>query len=142
MRSISCGSVPPLVSQSTAQRAPASIAASRAGKRVVRVGLVAVEEMFAIDHRLAARRPTAAFTLSAMRLEVLLERAAERDMDVIVPGLGDIDDRVGVGGEKAREARIVGGRAAGPLGHAEGAEAGALVGFCLKNSVSSGLAPG
>ena len=47
-------------------------------------------------------------------------------MDVIVPGLGDIDDRVGVGGEKPREARIVGGRAAGPLGHAEGAEARAL----------------
>ena len=47
-------------------------------------------------------------------------------MDVIVPGFGDEDDRVGVGGEQRGEAGIVGGRAAGPLGHAEGAEARAL----------------
>ena len=46
-------------------------------------------------------------------------------MDVIVPRLGDIDDRVGVGGQKPGQTRIVGGRAARPLGHAEGAEAGA-----------------
>ena len=37
-----------------------------AGKRIFRIGLVAVEEMLAIDHRLAARTPTAALTLSAM----------------------------------------------------------------------------
>ena len=33
-------------------------------------------------------------------------------MDVVVPGLGDEDDRVGIGGEQAGEARIVAGRAA------------------------------
>ena len=87
--------------------------------------------MLAIDHRLAARGDR---RLDAVgdRLEVFLERAAERDMDVVVPRLRDIDDRVGVGGEKAREARIVGGRAAGPLGHAEGAEAGAGCGLALE----------
>ncbi len=47
-------------------------------------------------------------------------------MDVIVPGFRDIDDGVGVGGEQARDARIVGDRAAGALGHAEGAEFRAL----------------
>ena len=78
--------------------------------------------MLAIDHCFAARADR---RLDAVgyAVEVLLERRAERDMDVIVPSLGDEDDRVGVGGEQPHEARIVGGRAAGSLGHAEGAEA-------------------
>ena len=81
--------------------------------------------MLAIDHRLAAGgdRRLHAF---GDAFEIFLERAAERDMDMVVPGLGDKDDRVGVGGEKRREARIVGGGAARPLGHAEGGEARAL----------------
>src|SRR5277367_3470174 len=78
--------------------------------------------MLAIDHCFAARGDR---RLDAVgyAVEVLLERRAERDMYVIVPSLGDVDDRVGVGGEQPHEARIVGGRAAGSLGHAEGAEA-------------------
>ena len=80
--------------------------------------------MLAIDHRLAARADRGLHAVGD-GLEVLIERAAEGDMDVIVPRLRDEDDRVRVGGEKARKARIIGGRAAGPLGHAEGAEAGA-----------------
>ena len=87
--------------------------------------------MLAIDHRLAASGDRRLHAVGD-RIEVLLQRAAERDMDMVVPGLGDIDDRVGVGGEKAREARIVGGRAAGALGHAEGAEAGVSRGFAFE----------
>ena len=125
MRSTSCGSVPPLVSQSTAQRAPASIGRPGAGERIFGIGLVAVEEMLAVDHRLAAGRDGGLDAVGDA-FEVLLERAAERDMDVIVPGLGDEHDRVGIRGEQPRDARIVADRAAGALGHAEGAEAGAL----------------
>ena len=117
-----------------AQHRPARAGVDRgagAGKRVFRVGLVAVEEMLAIDHRLAARGDRRLHAVGD-GLEVLVERAAERDMDVIVPRLGDIDDRVGVGGEEAGKARIVGGRAARPLGHAEGAEAGAAGGLLFE----------
>ncbi len=104
---------------------------ARAGERIFRIGLVAVEEMLAIDHRLAARADRRLHAVGD-GLEVLVERAAQRDMDVIVPRLGDIDDRVGVGGEKTSKAWIIGGRAAGPLGHAEGAEAGAVGGLLFE----------
>ena len=111
-----------------AEHGPARAGVDRglsAGERIFRVGPEAVEEMLAVDHRLAARRDG---RLDAVgdRFEVLVERAAERDMDVIVPALGDEDDRVGIGGEQTREAGIVAGRASGALGHAEGAEARAL----------------
>ena len=121
--STSCGSVPPLVSHSTTQRAPSSIGRLRAGERIVRIGLVAVEEMLAVEQHLAALGLAAAHAV-ADRGEVLLERL-QRDAHVIVPGLGDEADGVGLGGEQRGEARIVRGRAAGPPGHAEGAEAGA-----------------
>ncbi len=117
-----------------AQNRPARAGVDRgagAGERIFRIGLVAVEEMLAIDHRLAARADGRLHAVGD-GLEVLVERAAERDMDVIVPRLGDIDDRVGVGGEETRKAGIIGGRAAGPLGHAEGAEAGAAGGLLLE----------
>ena len=100
-------------------------------QRVSRVGLVAVEEMLAIDHRLAARRDRRAHAV-ADAVEVLLQRATERDMDVIVPALGDKHDRVGVGRQQTRDAGIVGDRAPSALGHAEGAEFGALGWFALK----------
>ena len=111
-----------------AEHGPARAGVDRglsAGERVFRVRSKAVEEMLAVDHRLAARRDG---RLDAVgdRFEVLLERAAERHMDMIVPGLGDEDDRVGIGGEKSCEAGIVARRASGALGHAEGAEERAL----------------
>ena len=117
-----------------AQHRPARAGLDRgagAGERVFWVGLVAVEEMFAIDHRLAAGGDRRLHAVGD-GFEVLVERAAERDMDVIVPRLGDVDDRVGVGGEKTSEARIIGGRAARTLGHAEGAEAGAAGGLLFE----------
>ena len=88
-------------------------------------------------------RASAAATTVADAVEVLLERASERDADVVVPGLGDEADRVGIGVEQRRDAGVVRGRAAGALRHAEGGEACAfLVRFSAKKLVSSGFAPG
>ncbi len=58
----------------------------------------------------------------ADRGEVLLLGGLERDPHVIVPGLGDEADGVGLGVEQRRQPRIVRGRAAGPPRHAEGRE--------------------
>ena len=125
MRPISCGSVPPLVSHSTTQRAPAAWAVLATMQGVVLVGLVAVEEMLAIDDCLAALKERCLDRLADV-VQIFLERAAERDTDMVVPGLGDEGDDIGVRGEKARHARIIGGGAACPFGHAEGCETGAL----------------
>src|SRR5580698_3001671 len=82
---------------------------ARATQRIVGIGLVAVKEVLAIEHRLAAGLDGG---LNAQRnaVQIFLERAAERDMDVIVPRLGDEDDGVGVRGEESRDTRIVLGR--------------------------------
>ena len=77
--------------------------------------------MLAIDDGLAAFRDGVGYAV-ADALEIILKRAFKRDMDLIVPGLGDIDDGVAIGGDKARNAGIVGGGTAGALGHAEGRE--------------------
>ncbi len=94
-------------------------------ERVARIGLVAVEEMLAVDHRLA---PGGEGRLDALfdAGEVFFQRAAERDADVIVPSLGDEHDGVSVRGDERGEAGIIGGRASGAFGHAEGAEPRAL----------------
>ena len=70
-----------------AQHRPARAGLDRgagAGERVFWVGLVAVEEMFAIDHRLAAGGDRRLHAVGD-GVEVLVERAAQRDMDVIIP---------------------------------------------------------
>jgi hypothetical protein len=93
-----------------AQHRPARARVDRgagAGERIVWIGLVAVEEMLAIDHRLAVRGDRGLHAIGD-GLEVFVERAAERHMDVIIPGLGDIHDRVGVRREETREARVIG----------------------------------
>ena len=63
---------------------------------------------------------------------------------MIVPGLGDEADGVGLGLEQRREAGIVRGRAAGPPRHAEGGEGGAelaLLGEQLRvGRVGAGIA--
>jgi hypothetical protein len=62
-------------------------------------------------------------------IKVFLERAAQRHMHLIVPGLGDEGDDIRIRIQKARDARIIGRRAPGPLGHAEGGETGLAGGF-------------
>ena len=52
MRSTSCGKVPPLVSHSTIQRAPAVVRRLEAIEREAGIGLVAVEEMLGVEQRL------------------------------------------------------------------------------------------
>ncbi len=89
-----------------------------AGERIVRIGLVAVEEMLAIEQHLAALRLGGAHAV-ADRGEVVLKRRLQGDSHVIVPGLCHVADGVGAGIEQRREARIVGGRAARPPRHAE-----------------------
>ena len=94
-------------------------------QRVVFVGLEAVEEMLAIEDHLAARRPRRLDRLGYI-FEIFLECAAERDMDMIIPGLAHEGDDIGLRREKAGDARIIGGGAARSFGHAEGREASAL----------------
>ncbi len=48
IRPTSAGKVPPLVSQSTTHRAPASKAARKTAQRIVRVGTIAIKEMLGI----------------------------------------------------------------------------------------------
>ncbi len=101
---------------------PRLMSRARTVQGIVRIGLVSVEKMLAVDHRLAARLDRGLHAcLDA--LEIFLERAAERDMDMIVPGLGDEHDGVGVRGEQACDAGVVLGRSAGAFGHTEGRKA-------------------
>ena len=92
-----------------------------AGERVSRIGLVAVEEMLAIDQRLAPARDDGLRRFLDRR-EILFEADAERDIDVKIPRLGDQADRGDLGGEQRLKTGIIGERAARPLGHAEGGE--------------------
>ena len=92
-----------------------------AGQRIFRIGLVAVEEMLAIEQHLAALGFGGLHAV-ADRGEVFLLRRLQRDAHVVVPGLGDEADGVGLGLEQRGQARIVRGRAARPARHAEGGE--------------------
>ena len=95
----------------------------RHGQRIGAVGLVAVEEMFAVDHGFAIALHD---RLDRLRdaFEVLLVADAERHAHVIVPRLGDQADGARMRLQRRLEARIVGDRAPSPLGHAEGGKGG------------------
>ena len=92
-----------------------------AGERILRIGLVAVEEMLAVEQHFPALRGGGAYAV-ADRGEIVLERRLQRDAHMIVGRLRDEADRVGVGGEETGKPRVVGNRAAGPPRHAEGRE--------------------
>src|SRR5580704_1748519 len=112
-----------------------------AAQGVSRIRLVTVEKMLAIDHRFPAgfnRR----FHAERDALEIFIERAGERDMHMIIPGLGDKDDRVGVRGEQSYDAWIVLGRSSGRLVMPKAAKRAPIAGLRSKNFVSTGLAPG
>ena len=113
-----------------------------AGQRESGLGLVAVEEMLAVEQHFAALGLGRAHAI-ADRGDVLLFRRLQRDAHVIVPGFGDETDGVGLGVEERHEAGIVRRRAAGPPRHAEGGERRPQRPLLRqKNSVSIGLAPG
>ena len=92
-------------------------------QRIGAVGLVAVEEMLAVDHRLAIGLHD---RLDRLRdtFEVLLVGDAERDAHVIVPRLGHQADGSRMRLQRRLEAGIVGDGAPHTLGHAEGREGG------------------
>ena len=71
-----------------------------AGERVVRIGLVAVEKMLAVEQRLAAGGDRRRDRLRDA-FEVLFVGAAERELDVKIPGLGDEADCVGLRAQAA-----------------------------------------
>ncbi len=99
-----------------------------AGQRIVGIGLEAVEEMLAVDHRFLAdsnRR----LDRGLDRFEVFLVGAAERDAHMIVPALGDEADGVRLRLDQRGKSRIVGRRHPCPLGHAEGDE------FCARRAL-------
>ncbi len=107
-----------------AQHHPAGafvVSGARAGQRIGRIGLVAVEEMLAVEQHFAVARPRRANAV-ADRGEVFFERGLERDADVVVPGLRHEADRLRVGLQQRGKARIVRRRAAGPARHAERGE--------------------
>ena len=79
------------------------------GERIGGIRLVAVEEVLAVEEHLLPGRARGGDRL-ADAVEVLLLARAERDADVIVPGLGDETDGVGAGVEKRAQAGIVGER--------------------------------
>ena len=95
-----------------------------AGERESGLGLIAVEEMLAVEQHFAAFGLGGAHAI-ADRGEVFLLRRLQRDAHVIVPGFGDKADGVGLRIEQRDEAGIVRGRAAGPPRHAESGERGA-----------------
>ena len=89
-----------------------------AGQRILGIGLVAIEEMLAVDHGLTVCRNRRVHR-ACDGFEVFLIGAAQRHLDVIVPTLGNIADGIAIGGKQTGEAGIVGGRYAMALGHAE-----------------------
>ena len=99
------------------------VGSGRHRQRIGAVGLVAVEEMLAVDHGLAIALHD---RLDRLRdaFEVLLVADAERHAHVIVPRLGHQADGARVRLQRRLEARIVGDGAPRTLGHAEGGEGG------------------
>jgi hypothetical protein len=89
-----------------------------AGEREFGILLVAVEEMLAIEHHLAARGFRHADAV-ADRGEIFLVGGLQRHAHLIGRGLGDETDRVGLGFQEPREPGIVRGRTARPPRHAE-----------------------
>src|SRR3984893_9939952 len=92
-----------------------------AGERVFRIVLVAVEEMLAVNHHLAAGG-LGGLDRFLDRGEIFLRLYLECDADMEGRAFADEADRVGFGRECRGKARIVGSRAARALGHAEGGE--------------------
>ena len=83
-----CGSMPPLVSHRTTTSAPASAAVRTTCSGVLGVVEVAVEEVLAVDEDALALAAQVLHGVAHHR-EVLLQRRAQRLLDVLVVALGD-----------------------------------------------------
>ena len=138
--------MPPLVSQSATTSAPGLVRRAQHLERVVAVGAVAVEEVLGVEEDPLPLGAQVRDGVADHR-EVLLERGAQRELDVPVVRLRDQRDDAGAAVAQRGDQRVVGGRDAGPAGGAEGRELRVLQvelrrAARRKNSVSLGLAPG
>ena len=90
-------------------------------ERVVAVGAVAVEEVLGVEED---RLPLGAQVGDGVadHREVLLERGAQRELDVALVRLGDQRDDRGAAVAQRGDQRVVGGGDAGPPGGPEGRE--------------------
>ena len=95
-----------------------------AGECELRIGLVAVEKVFAVDEHFTTFCPRGAHAVTN-RGKVLVLGGLERDPHVVIPGLRHEADGLGLGLEQRRQSRIVRGRTAGPPRHPECRQAGA-----------------
>ena len=97
---------------------PGLVGGRRHRQRIGAIGLVAVEEVLAVEHGLAVA-PHYGFDRLGDPLQVLLVGNAERHPDVVVPSLRNETDGAGMRLQGRLEARVVGHRASRALGHAE-----------------------
>ena len=91
---------------------------THAGQRIVRVRLVAVEEVLGVEHD----APAMAFQVGhrvADHAQVLLERGQQRARDLFVPRLPHDGDHGGLACQQVGQALVVGGRHALLAGRAE-----------------------
>jgi hypothetical protein len=95
----------------------------RAGERIFLVVFIAVEEMLAVDQRLATGFDHGLDGF-ADAFEIFLGLDFERDADLKRGRLRDKTDGVRFRSQRARERGVVRGGAARALGHAEGGELG------------------
>ena len=102
--STSCGSVPPLVSHEYDPAGAGIVSGLRAGERVFRIVLVAVEEMLAIEQHFAARGLRGLDRLFDGG-EIFLGLHFQRDAHLKGGALANQANGVGFGGERRRQAR-------------------------------------
>ena len=96
-----------------------------AGHGIIGIGLVAVEEMLGVEHRLVHARLGVGERVGD-HLEILGAVDFERHVDMEVPGLADHADVARLGLQDRRQPGVVGGAAPGAARHAEGHELGIL----------------
>ena len=94
-------------------------------ERVVAVGAVAVEEVLGVEEDPLPLGAQVRHGVADHR-EVLLERGAQRQLDVPVVGLGDQGHDPGAAVAQRRHQRVVGGRDPGTPGGTEGRQLGVL----------------
>ena len=107
------------------------------GQRERWVFPVAVEEMFAVHHDLAASRRGGLHAV-ADRRQIFIVRGLERDPDLIGRGLCNKADRIRLGIDQRGQSRIVGGRPTRPSRHAESRETGMVKHRLLRKQLGVG----
>ena len=88
-------------------------------ERIVRIVLVPVEEMFAVEHRFTTTLGRGGNRL-ADHLKIFVERRVDRRFDMEVPGLADKAGGRNLGVEDGVQTRVIGGAAAATARHPEG----------------------